>query len=94
MTCKESSKVTVVGRATMGVNDYSDLVIKEWNDMFSLYYPISRRVQKTLNDHLHGKGVQPNRYIPWTPEHIDKDLDFLYALEILKKKVNIYNDNY
>lgn len=33
-TCKESSKVTVIGRATMGVNDYSDLVIQQWNNMF------------------------------------------------------------
>lgn len=84
-----SSKVTVIGRSTMGVNDYSDLVIKKWADMFSLYYPISRRVQKTLNHPLHGKGIQPDRYIPWTPEHIYKDIDLLYALEILKEEVNI-----
>lgn len=54
-----------------------------------LYYPISRRVQKTLNDPLHGKGIQPDHYIPWTPEYIHKDMDFLYALEILKEKVNM-----
>lgn len=81
---KTSSKVTVIGRATMGVNDYSDLVIQKWADMFSLYYPISRRVKKTINDPLHGKGVQPDYYIPWSPEHIYKDIDLLHALETIK----------
>ena len=87
-TCMESSKVTVIGRATMGVNDYSDLVVKDWDNMFSLYYPVSRIVQKTLNDPLHGKGIQPHHYIPWTPEHIQKDLDLLNALEILQAEHN------
>lgn len=87
-TCMGSSKVTVVGRATMGVNDYSDLVIKDWDNMFSLYYPVSRLVQKTLNDPLHGKGIQPHHYIPWTPEHIQNDLDLLYALEMLQAELN------
>ncbi|CAM3248648.1 S41 family peptidase [Filibacter tadaridae] len=87
-TCMESSKVTVIGRSTMGVNDYSDLVIKGWDNMFSLYYPVSRIVQKTLNDPLHGKGIQPHHYIPWTPEHIQKDLDLLYALEMVQVELN------
>lgn len=87
-TCLESSKVTVIGRATMGVNDYSDLVIKDWDNMFSLYYPVSKVVQKTVNDPLHGKGIQPHHYIPWTPEHIQKDLDLLYALEMVQVELN------
>ncbi|WP_339250857.1 S41 family peptidase [Sporosarcina sp. FSL W8-0480] len=83
--CMESSKTTVIGRATMGVNDYSDLLIKEWDDMYSLYYPMSRRVHKTPNDPLHGKGIRPDHYIPWTPKHIDEDLDLLYALDMLRE---------
>lgn len=83
-TAMESSKVTVVGRATMGVNDYSDLLIKEWENLFSLYYPISRRVEKTVNDPLHGKGIQPHHYIPWTPRHINEDVDLLFAMNCFK----------
>lgn len=57
---KESSKVTIIGRATMGVNDYSDIVSINWNNQFSLFYPISRLKQKTDFDPIHGKGVQPH----------------------------------
>lgn len=83
-TCQSSSKTTVIGRATMGVNDYSDLVVKSWGQLYSLYYPISRRVNQTPNDPLHGKGIQPDHYIPWTPQHLKEDVDLLYALEFLK----------
>lgn len=83
--CMESSKTTVIGRATMGVNGYSDLVIKEWDGIYALYYPMSRRTHKTSNDPLHGKGIQPDHYIPWTPKHIDEDLDLLYAMSMLRE---------
>lgn len=83
--CMESSKTTVIGRATMGVNDYSDLLIKEWDGLYALYYPMSRRIHKTPNDPLHGKGIRPDHYIPWTPKHIDEDLDLLYALDMLRE---------
>ena len=82
--CKESSKVTVLGRATMGVTDYSDLVVRQWEDKFHLYYPISRLKTKTIKNPLHGKGVQPDRYIPWTPEHIKKDIDLRIAVDLVK----------
>ncbi|MDW0111557.1 S41 family peptidase [Sporosarcina saromensis] len=83
--CMESSKTTVIGRATMGINDYSDLLIKEWDGIYALYYPMSRRIHKTSNDPLHGKGIRPDRYIPWTPKHIDEDLDLLYAMSMLRE---------
>lgn len=83
-TCKESSKVTVIGRATMGVTDYSDLVIRQWNEKFYLYYPISRLKTKTKVDPLHGKGVQPDMYVPWTPEHIKEDIDLRLAVDLVQ----------
>lgn len=83
--CMESSKTTVMGRATMGVNDYSDLLIKEWDGMYALYYPMSRRVHKTPHNPLHGKGIRPDHYIPWTPKHINEDLDLLYAMDLLRE---------
>ncbi|GAA0342519.1 hypothetical protein GCM10008967_36170 [Bacillus carboniphilus] len=53
---KQSSKATVVGRATMGVMDYSDLATKDWDNQFTLYYPTSRLVEKDPVHQIHGKG--------------------------------------
>lgn len=82
---KESSKVTIVGRATMGVNDYSDIVCVQWDKQFSLCYPISRLEQKTEIDPIHGKGIQPDLYIKWTPKHIEEDIDLQQALKLINK---------
>lgn len=84
-TSKESSKVTVVGRATMGLNDYSDIVCVQWDKQFSLCYPISRLQQKTEIDPIHGKGIQPDLYIKWTPKHIEEDIDLQQALKLIEK---------
>lgn len=80
---KQSSKVTIVGRATMGINDYSDLVCVNWDNQFSLYYPISRLERKTETDPIHGKGIQPHIYIEWTPKHIEEDIDLIQALKLI-----------
>lgn len=84
--CKASSKVTVIGRATKGVMDYSDLVMERWEDMYSLYYPISKVSEKTEAHLLHGKGVKPDNYIPWTPRHLEEDVDLKQALELIHGK--------
>ncbi|QPC45558.1 S41 family peptidase [Mangrovibacillus cuniculi] len=84
--CKQSSKVTVMGRATLGVNDYSDLVTMKWNKDFSLHYPTSRLVRKTEVHPIHGTGIVPDIYIPWTPEHISRDVDLEMAIELILKK--------
>lgn len=83
--CKQSSKVTVMGRATLGVNDYSDLVTMNWNNGFSLHYPTSRLVRKTEIHPIHGTGIVPDIYIPWTPEHIMRDVDLEMAVELILK---------
>ncbi|GIO32590.1 MULTISPECIES: S41 family peptidase [Paenibacillus] len=80
---KESSKVTIVGRATMGINDYSDIVCLNWDNRFSLCYPMSRLEQKTEIDPIHGKGIQPHIYIKWTPKHIEEDIDLQQALKLI-----------
>ena len=84
-TSKDSSKVTIVGRATMGLNDYSDIVCVQWDKQFSLCYPISRLQQKTEIDPIHWKGIQPHLYIKWTPKHIEEDIDLQQALKLIEK---------
>ena len=82
--CKGSSKVTVLGRATKGITDYSDLLTVQWDEKFNLYYPFSRLKSKTKIDPVHGKGVQPDIYLPWTPQHIEKDIDLQKALDLVQ----------
>ncbi|SYX83183.1 hypothetical protein [Paenibacillus alvei] len=46
---------------------------------------ISRLNQKTEIDPLHGKGIQPDIYIKWTPKHIEEDIDLQHALKLINK---------
>ncbi|WP_342389288.1 S41 family peptidase [Salinicoccus bachuensis] len=83
--CKESSKATVMGRATAGVNDYSNLVIEEWEDLFELWYPTSRMAgmnKRTAGDAV--SAIHPDIHTPWTPEHTSGDIDLEKALEFLE----------
>lgn len=80
--CKNSKKVTVIGRATMGVTDYSNLAIQTWNNQIELWYPTSRVSKIDNGMGLTGVGVLPDIYIPWTPEHIFEDMDLKKALSL------------
>ncbi|WP_164670823.1 S41 family peptidase [Virgibacillus doumboii] len=81
--CKNSSKVTVIGRPTLGLNDYSNLAIMRWRDTFELWYPTSKLSIVDEGKGMSGVGIQPDMYIPWTPEHIEIDLDYKRALDLL-----------
>lgn len=81
--CKQSPKVTVVGRPTMGINDYSNLNVKKWNNQFKLLFPTSRLTQLDNRNPDYEQGIKPDVYIPWTPEHLEKDIDMDAALKML-----------
>ncbi|MDA2167185.1 S41 family peptidase [Bacillus cereus] len=83
---KKSLKVKVIGRPTAGVNDYSNLVVMEWADTFALYYPTSRLSIIDKGEGMSGIGIQPHIHIPWTPEHIQEDVDLKLALELLQNE--------
>ena len=86
--CKKSSKVVVIGRPTMGLNDYANLISKRWSENFELMYPTSRlsRIDQGLG--MTGKGIKPHMYIPWTPNHITADIDLEKAMEYLSNEMN------
>ncbi|MBP1968376.1 C-terminal processing protease CtpA/Prc [Virgibacillus natechei] len=73
--CKKSPKVTVIGRPTAGVNDYTNLTIMEWEGLFKLYYPTARLDKVDAGEGTTGLGIKPDIYIPWTPEHLEEDVD-------------------
>lgn len=83
--CKQSPKITVIGRPTMGVNDYSNLSEMVWNDQFKLMYATSRLDQLDHREISAEQGIKPDVYIPWTPEHIEKDLDMEEAIKLLRE---------
>lgn len=81
--CKKSRKVTVIGRPTKGLNDYANLTVQRWDEGFELWYPTSRlsRIDHGLG--MTGKGIEPHIYIPWTPKHIEVDIDLQAALNLI-----------
>lgn len=86
---KKSNKVKVIGRATLGLNDYANLVSAKWEEGFELMYPSSRLSRIDKGEGMTGVGIKPHIHIPWTPEHLDEDLDMKKALELLSSvKVN------
>ncbi|MBN8210550.1 hypothetical protein JI666_17475 [Bacillus sp. NTK071] len=83
--CKNSSKVTVLGRATKGLNDYSNLAVRSWNDQFELWYPTSKLSRVDHGYGMTGIGIVPDCYIPWSPYHIMEDIDLKKAIELVNE---------
>lgn len=77
--------VTTIGRPTYGVIDYSNVAEQNFEDGFSLYYPTSVYEGVSYGKGYDNVGVKPDIYIPWTPEHIKRDVDLEYALDFLNK---------
>jgi hypothetical protein len=87
--CKKSTKVTVIGRATSGLNDYANLAVKSWEEGFELWYPTSRLSRIDQGRGMTGKGIEPHIRIPWTPAHIKRDIDLETALSLLEMNIII-----
>lgn len=83
--CKKSKKVTVVGRNTKGLTDYSNCTLSVLGD-FSLCYPTSRDSAIDKGKGIGGIGVAVDKYIPWTPEAIEEDIDLKYVMDEIKQK--------
>lgn len=75
------SKVTVVGRPTMGILDYSNCSCQDYG-RYELVYPTSRLLCLDAGVHMRRCGIPVDVHIPWTPEHCrrDADLDAVLAL--------------
>lgn len=89
--CKKSSKVTVLGRPTAGLNDYANLALMKWTSKFELWYPTSRDSRIDHDRGMSGRGVAPDIYIPWTPQHIKEDMDLKEATRILESESFLSN---
>lgn len=76
-------KVTVVGRATMGILDYSNCSSVEFAD-YILTYPTSRSLSIDVGKGMTNKGVIPDIEIPWTQKHLTEDIDLKYIIDLIK----------
>lgn len=75
-------KVTVVGRPTMGILDYSNCA-GEYYGNFALVYPTSRSLYLDEGIQMSHRGVPVDIYIPWTPEHCARDVDMDTVLNLI-----------
>ncbi len=78
-----SPKVTVVGRPTCGITDYSNCNMVEFDD-FRFVYPTSRDKRLDYGKGIGQKGFPVDRYIAWKPEHIGTDEVLTYVLEQIR----------
>ena len=88
--CKKSSKVTVIGRATAGLNDYANLAIQRWDEGYELWYPTSRLSRIDSGRGMTGLGIEPHVYIPWSPKHLEEDVDLGAALKLVDNNLATY----
>ena len=79
---KKMPKVTVIGRPTMGILDYSNCCVADFGD-YELLYPTSRSLAIDAGCGMTDIGVLPDIENPWPPEHLTRDIDLEVALRYL-----------
>jgi len=80
----QSEKVTIVGRPTKGVIDYSDQVVQFYDeDGYEFRYATSKSPRVDRGEGIDGKGIQPSTMVPWSPEHLKRDVDLDTVLEMI-----------
>ena len=79
-------KVTVVGRNTMGILDYSNVSIISFQE-FKFIYPTSRRLAIDSKKGMSNRGIPVDVYVPWTPDHLKNDIDLYVVNEMIKREL-------
>lgn len=82
---KDFKKVTVIGRPTLGILDYSNCCKVDYDDYF-LMFPTSRWLAIDKGKGMTDIGVLPDIEVPWTPAHFERDVDLDKCLELIEMK--------
>lgn len=82
---KDFKKVTVIGRPTLGILDYSNCCKVDYDDYF-LMFPTSRWLAIDKGKGMTDKGVLPDIEVPWTPAYFERDVDLDKCLELIEMK--------
>ncbi|MCD8321748.1 MAG: hypothetical protein LUC89_02535 [Oscillospiraceae bacterium] len=75
----------LIGRPTLGTLDYSGLVSCRLDDRFIFTWPTAITREAREGRGMMGVGVQPDVYIPWTPEECTRDVLLGAALDYIHK---------
>ena len=81
--CKASSRCVLVGRNTSGLSGTLLPLRVAVDECFSLEYPLARFGEEALRRHGSGVGIAADVRIPWTPEHLCRDVDADAARDLL-----------
>ncbi|RXK17520.1 S41 family peptidase [Macrococcus sp. DPC7161] len=73
-TVKESPFVTVIGRATKGMNDYANCGYLYLNEQFDLLNPYSRYNGLDFGESMALVGIKPDIEVQWTTEDLKRDV--------------------
>lgn len=76
------SKVSVIGRPTMGTLDFFDPITISLHEKMTLSYPIRMTHAAHEGRGISEKGLPVDEYIPWSPSEIEHDLILERALSI------------
>lgn len=79
---KHFQKVTVLGRPTLGILDYSNCCEVDYGE-YQFFFPTSRSLAIDHGKSMTDKGVQPDILVPWSPRHLENDVDLELALKWL-----------
>ena len=81
---KQFKKVTVVGRPTLGILDYSNCCTVDYGD-YQLMFPTSRCLCVDQGKGMTDQGVEPDIEVPWSPDHFERDVDLDKCLELIRQ---------
>ena len=81
---KQFKKVTVVGRPTLGILDYSNCCTVDYGD-YRLMFPTSRCLCVDQGKGMTDQGVEPDIEVPWSPAHFERDVDLDKCLELIRQ---------
>lgn len=84
-TMRKSPIVTVVGRPTMGILDYSNCTSADFG-AYQMIYPTSRNLYLDKGVQMRGHGVPVDVLVPWTPEHLSRDVELDTVLALINKE--------
>ena len=82
---RKSPKVTVVGRPTMGILDYSNCTFRSYGE-YMFMYPTSRALYLDRGVQMRNHGVPVDVYVEWTPEHLTRDVDLETVLALIGRE--------
>lgn len=79
---KGMKKVTVIGRPTAGMLDYTQRIRVDYDDIMARFtYPMSRTKEAKEGKGVAFRGVEPDLYLPFSREECTKDLILAKAKE-------------